>query len=128
MSSSEAPRNREARAAKNQVSFRELNERLQELDDAFSLAVPAGHWICECVNDTCGERIEMSVEAYEAVRRHGARFFVASSDDHFWPDVERVVEHNAGYWVVERNGHAAPPAEGREPRSGAQPQPLSLHT
>jgi hypothetical protein len=123
MSSSEAPRNREARAARNQVSFGELNQRLQELDDAFSVVAPAGEWICECVNDTCVERIEMSVEAYEAVRGHGARFFVVSSDEHFWPDVERVVEHNDGYWVVEGTGPAAAWAE-----AGAEPRPLSIHT
>jgi hypothetical protein len=128
MSISEDPRNREARATKNQVMFRELNERLKELNEAFSLVVPVGEWICECVNDTCVERIEMSVEAYEAVRRHGARFFIASSDEHFRPDVERVVEHNVGYWVVERTGHAWSPATGDDSRSDNEPEPLSLRT
>ena len=108
--------------------FRELNERLKELNEAFSLVVPVGEWICECVNDICMERIEMSVEAYEAVRRHGARVFIASSDEHFRPDVERVVEHNVGYWVVERTGHAGTPAKGDDSRSDNEPEPLSLHT
>jgi hypothetical protein len=92
---------RSARAAKNQALFRGANDRVKELNEAFSLVTSLGEWICECANVDCIERIEMSVDAYEAVRRHETRFFVAPGDDHFWPDVERVIELTDGYWVVE---------------------------
>lgn len=92
---------RSARAAKNQALFRGANDRVKELNESFSLVAPLGEWICECANVDCIERVEMSVDAYEAVRRYETRFFVAPSDDHFWPDVERVVELTDGYWVVE---------------------------
>jgi hypothetical protein len=126
MSISEHPPDREARAAKNQTMFRKLNERLEESSEASGLAMLPGQWMCECVNDTCVERIAMSVEEYEAVRKSGAHFVVASSDEHFWPDVERVLEHNDRYWVVEKTGHAAVPAKHDDPPSDEEP--LSLHT
>lgn len=106
--------------------FRELNERFEELGEASGLAILPGEWMCECVNDTCVEQIAMSVEEYEAVRRNGAHFFVASSDEHFRPNVERVLEHNDRYWVVEKTGHAAAPAKRDDPRSDEEP--LSLRT
>ena len=121
---SEVLRDRAARAAKNQVLFRGASERVKELNEAFSLVVPLGEWMCECANTDCIERIEMSVAAYEAVRRHEARFFVTPSDKHFWPDVERVIEHNDRYWVVERIGQAGRAATPDDTRPGRGPLPL----
>ncbi|HEX7669133.1 MAG TPA: hypothetical protein VF395_06110 [Polyangiaceae bacterium] len=121
---SEVLRDRTARAAKNQVLFRGANERVKELNEAFSLVAPLGEWMCECANADCIERIEMSVAAYEAVRLHDARFFVSPSDRHFWPDVERVIEHNDGYWVVERIGQPGGAAARHEARSSRGPLPL----
>ena len=99
--------NREARAVANHALFREVNERVRELNEGFSLAFPIGEWICECANDTCVERIEFSANEYEAVRRDQARFFVAPTDEHVWPEVEEVIERNNDYWIVERIGHSA---------------------
>ncbi|HEX7582904.1 MAG TPA: hypothetical protein VF321_07435 [Gaiellaceae bacterium] len=115
---------RAARAAKNQVLFRRANERVKELNEVFSLVVPLGDWMCECANADCVERVEMSVPAYEAVRRHEARFFVTPSDRHFWPDVERVIEHNDRYWVVEKIGQAGGAAARDDVRPGRGPLPL----
>lgn len=94
-----------ARAARIQTLFREINERLRDLN-ATSLA-DRGEWICECANDACAERIAMSVEEYETIRDSGARFFVAPGEIHVWPDIERVAERRMGYWIVEKNGAAA---------------------
>jgi hypothetical protein len=94
-----------ARAARIQGLFREINQRLRDLNAA-SLA-DSGEWICECANDACAERIAMSVEEYETIRDAGTRFFVAPGDAHVWPDVERVAERRAGYWIVEKSGTAA---------------------
>ncbi|HEX7669039.1 MAG TPA: hypothetical protein VF395_05630 [Polyangiaceae bacterium] len=121
---SEVLRDRAARAAKNQVLFRGANERVKELNEAFSFVAPLGEWMCECANTDCIERIEMSVVAYEAVRRHDARFFVSPSDRHFWPDVERVIEHNDGYWVVEGIGQPGGAAARDDARSSRRPLPL----
>jgi hypothetical protein len=94
---------RDARAARNHCLFRAGNERLKKFnEDWFGTVLPRGGWVCECANDTCLEYIEMASSEYEAVRQDGDRFFVAPSDEHVWPDVERVIERNDGYWIVEK--------------------------
>jgi hypothetical protein len=94
-----------ARAARNQVLFREINERLRGLNAA-ALA-DNGEWICECANEACAERIGMSVEEYETIRDTGRHFFVAPADVHVWPEIERVADRNDRYWIVEKTGPAA---------------------
>ena len=103
------------------------NERLKQFnEDWFGTVLPRGGWICECANDACLQHIEMASSEYEAVRQDGAHFFVAPSDEHVWPDVERVIERHHGYWIVEKTGHAHDIATSADPRSKAEP--LSLHT
>jgi hypothetical protein len=120
----ESSRDRSARAAKNQALFRGANDRVKELNQAFNLVAPLGEWICECANVGCIERIEMSIGAYEEVRLHEVRFVVAPSDEHFWPDVERVIEHTDGYWVIELIAQASDV----ERDDAAERLPLSLRT
>jgi hypothetical protein len=120
MSVSEDARAREKRAATNQTLFREVNERVKELNDGFTLFTPLREWICECANDACTERVEMSATEYEAVRSDAARFFVAPSDEHLWPDVEEVTTRNGRYWIVEKVGHAGELAKSDEPRPEAE--------
>src|SRR2546430_2064397 len=98
--------NRDERAANNQMLFRDVNERVKELNEGFTLFTPLGEWICECANDTCTERVEMSAAEYEKIRSKGTRFFVAPSDEHVWPDVELVTERTERYWILEKVGQA----------------------
>lgn len=107
---------RGARAARNQSLFREINERVKQLNDGFSMVLPVGEWICECADDTCVERIELSAEAYEKVRANGTHFLVAPTDSHVYPDVERVTERTECYWVVEKFGKAGEDADRFNPR------------
>ena len=106
MAISEDPHDREERAATNHALFREVNERVKELNEGASLVIPLGEWICECANDTCVERITLSANEYEAVRRDQARFLVAPNNEHVWPEVEQVIERNDHYWIVAKIGHA----------------------
>jgi hypothetical protein len=107
---------RETRAARNQSLFREINERVKHVNEGFSMVLPVGEWICECADDTCVERIELSAAAYEAVRNNGTHFLVAPSDQHVLIDVERVTERNDRYWVVEMFGAAGKLADEFDPR------------
>ena len=113
---------RETRAARNQSLFREINERVKQLNEGFSMVLPVGEWICECADDTCVERIELSATAYAAVRNNGARFLVAPSDQHVLLDVERITERNDRYWVVEMFGAAGKLADESDPRSNNEPR------
>jgi len=106
-----------SRAARNQSLFREANERVKQLNEGFSMVLPVGEWICECADDACVERIELSPAEYEAVRNDGTHFLVAPGDEHVFLDVERVSERNERYWVVEKFGAAGELAGKLDPRS-----------
>jgi len=117
MTVSEESRDGEVRAAQNQSLFREINERVKDLNEGFSLVLPIGEWVCECADETCTERISMSAQEYEAIRSDGVRFFVAPSDEHVWPDVEIVTKRYNRYWIVEKVGYSGEMARDADPRS-----------
>jgi hypothetical protein len=110
---------REERAAKNQSMFREVNERVKELTDPTT-----GHpglvlfdWVCECADETCVQRIALTLREYESVREIPTCFAVAASSEHFLPAVERIVSTHPRYWVVQKERKAATIAEELDPRS-----------
>ena len=103
---------REARVAKNEVLFREVNERIRELAPAAGTA----DFLCECGDAGCVEPITLTLAQYESVRADGANFFVRPG--HEMPGVEDVVDREAGFFVVaKRVGTPADIAEGNDPRS-----------
>lgn len=110
-------RERQRRAAQNQSLFREVNERVKDVNDSFHVFTSLGDWVCECANDDCFERIEMSTGEYERIRGQGSRFFVAPNEQHVWPEAERVVERFPDYWIVEKIELAAEIAETTNRRS-----------
>jgi hypothetical protein len=112
---------RQERAARNQSLFREVNERIKNVNDGFHVFTTLNDWVCECAIDSCVERIEMTTQEYEHVRQNGARFFVAPKDEHVWPEAERVVERLPNYWIVEKIELGARIAEKMDPRSGPLP-------
>src|SRR5215218_7509969 len=74
-----------ARVGQNQALYREVNERVKELNEAFDALLPLGEWICECANESCFEKIEMTHEEYEAVRAGERRFFVKPDEATSFP-------------------------------------------
>lgn len=105
---------RQERAARNQSLFREINERVEALNVAFNDLLPLGDWVCECADDTCVERVFLSLKQYEAVRSESTRFVVLPG--HVDEAVEKTVERTDGYWVVEKIEVAAEIARETDPR------------
>jgi hypothetical protein len=124
MSKPEDPQEREERSARNEILFREINERVRELHAASNQTTPVDDWFCECANDRCVERLTMSAEEYEAIRRNPKCFLVAPSLEHFWPELERVKRRDDRYWVVEKTGRVGALAQRADPRSHEGPLPL----
>ena len=114
---------RAARAARNQALYREVNERVKEVIEAWDALLPLGQWVCECANTDCFESVEMTREEYEAVRAAPTRFFVKPGEAHVFPEAEDVTEHHERYWVVEKVGIAGKLAERRDPRASDAPTP-----
>ena len=106
----------QARGARTQCLFRDVNERVREINEAFGLALPLGDWVCECANDACTQRIALTHAEYEAVRADPRRFAVGPSDEHLNRRIERVVEQTERYWVVEKFDLAGDLAAKIDPR------------
>jgi len=107
----------ERRAGKNQSLFRDVNERVSDLNKSHGLWVTLSDWVCECADETCTERIELTPQQYERVRENPTHFIVAPGAEHVVFDVERVVEQHERYWVVSKVGEAASVAMNLDPHS-----------
>ena len=103
------------RAAKNEVVLRDLNERLKAYPAAGKQRF--SEWVCECADMTCMRPVELSIEEYEMVRAQPTRFVVAPGAEHVDPEIERVVEREGRYWVLEKIGVGAEISEKFDPRA-----------
>ena len=88
------------RLGMNEAVFREVNERLRELGEAFSPLTEKAEFVCECGNGSCIEHIRMPLPDYEEIRANAKRFFVIKG--HERPDYEKVVVEREQYVVVEK--------------------------
>jgi hypothetical protein len=104
------------RVGKNEALFRQVNERLKELGEGFSLVSESADFICECGSSACAAPIRMTLAEYEEVRAEPELFFVLPG--HEVEDVESVVERHEGYDVVRKHdGEPARIARETDPRS-----------
>jgi hypothetical protein len=103
------------RAAKNEVVLRDLNERLKAYPA--SLNKRFSEWVCECADMTCMKPVELSIEEYENIRAEPTRFVVAPGAEHVNPEIERVVQREKRYWLVQKIGVGAEISEKFDPRS-----------
>jgi hypothetical protein len=93
--------------------FRGVNERIE-----------AGQWPgerdqpvafrCECGSIRCNRLVELTLEEYEAVRADAKQFVVLVG--HEIPAVERIVDREPAFVVVEKVGEAGRLAEDLDPR------------
>ena len=100
---------------RRQSLFREVNERIDELVEDFDLQDEM-LILCECASGQCSERIAMTEAEYENLRRVPTHFAVLAG--HERTAVERVVERNDRYIVVEKFGESAATAIKLDPRRG----------
>jgi hypothetical protein len=105
---------RAERQGRNESLFREVNERIAELNQTFQIEGRT-EFLCECSRDECKEPVSISIAEYEEIRETPERFFVLPG--HEDESVERVVERNERFVTVEKVGDAAEEAEELDPRS-----------
>ena len=107
---------REERIGLNEAVFREVNERIEQLAEAFDLKTEQLDLVCECGKADCVERISMTYQEYESLRSESHQFAVFPG--HEFPDVERVIDRRKGYDVVQKyKGAPERIAERTDPRS-----------
>jgi hypothetical protein len=115
MELSENDKQRGDRAARNEALFRRVNERLEDVNEAFQVVTDHAEFVCECASIDCSERIPLTLRDYEAVRQDPTHFLIKPG--HLFVEDERVVERHAEYLVVEKVGHAGERARELDPRS-----------
>src|SRR3954468_6592272 len=93
---------RDERLARNEALFRQVNERLLEVSTLLGTLDNAPEFVCECPDETCTERIQLSIGEYERLRANPRRFVVVAG--HEEPEVERIVADRGRYRVVEKVG------------------------
>jgi hypothetical protein len=89
---------RERRIIENEKLFREVNERVAKMQAGYS--GPDPEWVCECGDETCFEKVSVSIEEYQRIRSHEDWFFIRPGHDK--PEVERIVSENDSFVVVEK--------------------------
>jgi hypothetical protein len=99
---------RKERRARNETSFRTVNEAIADGRPVADAEKPAP-FVCECGRLGCTKIVEVKPADYQSVREHPHRFVVAIGHD--TPEIERVVAEAEGWAVVEKTGDAASIAE-----------------
>jgi hypothetical protein len=95
----------ERRLALNEAIFRDVNERIREITDTFGEKDGTYHFVCECSDPECAQRVALTLAEYEYVRSDPTRFVVA--EGHALPEIESVVDRAKDHVVVEKEGEAA---------------------
>jgi hypothetical protein len=93
--------NREERRRENEHVFRSANERLREVVEK-RFAPPSARvpFLCECADETCMGRVDVTLEQYRDLRSHERRFIMLP--DHQRTAGEEIVEQHDGYYITEK--------------------------
>jgi hypothetical protein len=102
------------RAAANEATFREANERLERSAAEYVGADEAAPYLCECEEERCTHIILLTRQQYEAVRANARRFVVAPG--HHGGD-DRAVQEEAGFTIIDKTGREGELVEQRDPRA-----------
>ena len=96
---------RDRRIGLNEALFREVNERIEDLNRAFGELTDSMSIVCECGDSQCHERIDVPIPEYERVRAGATTFMVVPG--HEIPSVEVVIDRREGYFVVRKEDDEA---------------------
>ena len=91
------------RAARNEEVFRGVNARIEEGAEKHAVSAPLP-FHCECGRSFCLETIEIPPARYAAAVRERYHFVVIPG--HEEPQIERIVEREQAFLVVEKIGEA----------------------
>jgi hypothetical protein len=94
---------RDERVAKNEITFRDANESLHQKfrENGHDQEYP---FLCECGDRSCLSLVFLSLDQYEEVRAHSARFLI--SVGHKQLESEQIVEDEPEFQVVEKTGRS----------------------
>jgi len=106
---------RRDRIAKNEVSFRSINETLdQGLRTIESEPGELAGFVCECGDVDCAALVRVELSKFAEVRSDPRWFLVVPGHD--IPSVEDVVEHGERHSIVQKHEDVCDIVEGDEAR------------
>jgi hypothetical protein len=85
----------------NEALFRQVNERIDELQNSFGSGTLTMQAVCECGDPTCTAQLEIEIELYRRVRSDARLFLIRRG--HQMEDVEDVVESHGETEVVRKH-------------------------
>ena len=104
----------EERLAKNEATFRVLNENIQNIASTLGGDEPF-EFICECSTSGCFERLTLTLAEYERARANGTHFLLVPGHEDI--QIEQVIANRETYIVVEKDGVAGLIALEEDPRA-----------
>jgi hypothetical protein len=105
---------REARIARNESRFREINEQLEADLRRLPGDPEMVSFVCECGNRACADLVQMTFEEYEGVRSDSQTFVVVPG--HGMPEVEEVTQRGERFHVVAKVERTQRIVETTDPR------------
>lgn len=108
---------RKRRVGLNEALFRDVNERMKEMNETFATFSGTMEIVCECGASDCLERITIPPDDYERLRADSTTFAVVPG--HETSNVEVVVQRGEYDVIRKLAGWPATVAEQTDPRSGA---------
>ena len=107
---------RTRRVGHNEALYRQVNERIEDLNASFGAITGAFEIVCECGDIECMQRITVPREVYERTRANPDYFIVVPG--HEAPDLEEPIEGDGDYVIVEKEaGLPKRIAEETDPRA-----------
>lgn len=91
------------RIAKNNLIFREANEKIRAKADEYDAPLERIPFLCECPLPDCTKIVRLTSAQYMEVRASGSHFLTAPGHEIAEHPVGRVVSRGDGYVIVEKD-------------------------
>jgi len=101
------------RAAENESTFREVNEKLEKRADELALGSGRTPYLCECDDERCTQVVLLTGEECEQVRASPLTFVIVPGHE---SSADQVIRAEADHAVIEKSGEIGAMVEERDPR------------
>jgi hypothetical protein len=91
------------RIAKNNLTFREANERISARAAEYDAPLERIPFLCECPREDCTEIVRLTRDEYQRVRDDPTHFLAADGHERAEEPLGSVVSREQGYVIVRKD-------------------------
>ena len=91
---------RQERLVENEKLFRKANERLRERAEGIVEPGQSVPFLCECIDEKCMDRLDLTLDDYVRVRSDGEHFVIVPGHPRL--DGEKIVEEGNRFLIVSK--------------------------